>query len=95
VSSLDTRVLASDAAQLPCASVPPSARMHIRLSRELRDKVVRHASRLGVSQSEFAREALAAHIAWHDALDAVDEGMSTDDLRDPEMVKKVRGRKER
>lgn len=61
------------------------------MPQELRDAVARDAKRLGIDQSEYVRAALVAHVAWHQALDAVDTGASTDDMRDPAIIARYLG----
>lgn len=67
------------------------ARTAVRMPEELHAVVARQAARLGITQSEYVRQALIAYAAWHQALDAVDDGASTDDLRDPAVIARYLG----
>ena len=67
------------------------ARLDVRLPDQLKTAVTEEANRLGITQSEFMREALAVYVAWHRALDAVDDGASTSELRDPQVVARLLG----
>lgn len=67
------------------------SRIQTRMPDELHRAVVKQAARLGINQSEYVREALVAYTAWHQALDAVDDGNTTEDLRDPVVVARVLG----
>lgn len=61
-------------------------RINVRLPRVLDDAVREEAQRVGVTQSEATRQALAVWVTWHRALDAVDEGARTGALRDPAVM---------
>lgn len=70
---------------------PRMARLDVRLPDQLKTAVTEEAARLGITQSEFMREAPAVYVAWHRALDAVDDGASTRELRDPTVVARLLG----
>lgn len=69
----------------------PWSRIQTRMPAHLQQAVARDAARLGISQSEYVRAALVAHLAWHAALDAVENEHSTDDLRDPQTIARLLG----
>lgn len=67
-------------------------RINIRMPVSLKGAMESQAARLGMSQADYVREALVAYTAWHRALDAVEEGVPVDDLRDPAVVARLLGR---
>ena len=68
-------------------------RINVRLPEELNAAIKSEADRLGMRQSEFIRQALAVHVAWHRALDAIEEGRAPADLREPDVIAKLLGEK--
>jgi hypothetical protein len=66
--------------------------MATRMSDSLKLAVDAQAKRLGITTAEFTREALAAHVVWHQALDAVEQGHKIENLRDPAYVAGLLGR---
>jgi predicted transcriptional regulator len=64
----------------------------LRMPEELKALVDEQAARLGLTQAEYAREALLVYTAWHRALDAVEAGADVEDLRDPAVVARFLGR---
>jgi hypothetical protein len=70
-----------------------AARLATRMHDDLKRAVATEATRLGVTQSEFVRAALVAHLAWHQALDTVEDGARVEDLRDPAVVARLLGRR--
>lgn len=64
-------------------------RINVRVPPQLRRLVSQQAARLGMRQSEYVREALAVYTGWHHALDAIDEGHTTRELRDPETIARL------
>ena len=69
-----------------------AARIATRMHDDLKRAVDEEAARLGITQAEFVRAALVAHLAWHQALDAVESGVAVEDLRDPAVVARFLGR---
>lgn len=69
-------------------------RIYTRMPDELKRLVDEQVRRRGITQSEFVREALIIALGWHGALDAVEDGHHTDDLRDPVVIARLLGRRE-
>lgn len=64
----------------------------LRMPEELKALADAQAARLGITQAEYAREALLVYTAWQRALDAVESGISVEDLRDPVVAARFLGR---
>jgi hypothetical protein len=58
---------------------------------ELQRAVVRDAERIGLTQSEYVRGALVAFLMWHQALCAIDNGHSSTELHDPQVIAQFLG----
>lgn len=68
-------------------------RINVRLPADLDQAARAEAARLGIRQSEFIRQAIAVHVAWHRAIDAAEDttGVDLTQLRDPDTIARLLG----